>query len=62
MIIPQIQETRTVAAFTCHNPGSILIKQYEFNAIHCCIFKFPTNNEQSLICRENGVSESEYKN
>ena len=29
MIISQILETRTAAAFTCHNPGSILIKQYE---------------------------------
>ena len=31
-------------------------KTIRINAIHCCIFEFPSTNEQSLICRENGVS------
>lgn len=30
------------------------------NASHCCIFEFPSTNEQSLICRENGVSKSDF--
>ena len=51
MIISQILETRTAVAFNCHNPGSILIKQYELMQFIVVFSNFQVlmNNLKSVV-------------
>ena len=36
-------------------------KTIRLNCTHYCIFEFPTQNEQNMICRELGISKSKYQ-
>ena len=36
-------------------------KDIRLNCSHFCIYDFPSNNERSMICRENGISKEQYK-
>lgn len=36
-------------------------KDIRLNCSHFCIYDFPSNNEKSMICRENGISKEQYK-
>ena len=35
-------------------------KTIRLNSTHHCIFEFPSNNEQSMICRELGINKKDY--
>ena len=35
-------------------------KTIRLNCSHHCIFEFPSNNEQSMICRELGINKNDY--
>ena len=36
-------------------------KDIRLNCSHFCIYDFPSNNEKSMICRENGLSKEQYE-
>ena len=36
-------------------------KTIRLNCTHHCIFEFPSNNEQNMVCRELGVNKSHYQ-
>ena len=36
-------------------------KTIRLNCTHYCIFEFPSQNEQNMICRELGISKSKYQ-
>ena len=36
-------------------------KTIRLNSTHHCIFEFPSNNEQSMICRELGINKKDYR-
>ena len=36
-------------------------KNIRLNCSHFCVYEFPSNNEVSMICRENNVGKEQYK-
>ena len=35
-------------------------KDIRLNCSHVCMYEFPSNNEKSLICRENNIPKEQY--